>query len=97
MPDAIKAFRPPRLKRHQTKERAHYVSAEWKTRRLSVLVRDAYTCRVCRRVLAGADAQVDHIVPLEEGGTDALENLQTLCLSDHGRKTRGEQRRRGVL
>jgi 5-methylcytosine-specific restriction endonuclease McrA len=97
MPDAIKSYRPRRPRQLVTKERAHYVSAAWKAIRKAVLVRDAYTCRACGRVLAGADAQVDHVVPLEEGGTDALDNLQTLCLADHGRKTRAEQKRRGLL
>lgn len=32
-------------------------------------------------------AHVDHIVPRQAGGTDALENLQTLCASCHSRKT----------
>jgi 5-methylcytosine-specific restriction endonuclease McrA len=48
-------------------------------------------------VIYGPKAHVDHIKPLEEGGTDAAENLQTLCESCHGRKTRAEQSRRGLL
>jgi 5-methylcytosine-specific restriction protein A len=42
-------------------------------------------------------AHVDHIVPLEEGGTDDDANLQVLCHACHGKKTREEQRRRGRL
>jgi 5-methylcytosine-specific restriction endonuclease McrA len=32
--------------------------------------------------------EVDHIVPLSRGGTDALENLQSLCAQCHEAKTR---------
>jgi 5-methylcytosine-specific restriction protein A len=97
MTKALTRWRPPRLTVAPTKERAHYTSADWRARRLRILTRDAYTCAVCRRVVWGPKAHVDHIKPLEEGGTDADENLQVLCESDHGRKTREEQRRRGVL
>lgn len=31
--------------------------------------------------------QVDHIVPLAEGGTNDPDNLQSLCHSCHSRKT----------
>ena len=34
-----------------------------------------------------AATDVDHIVPLAEGGNDSAENLQTLCHSHHSRKT----------
>jgi 5-methylcytosine-specific restriction protein A len=80
-----------------TKETAHYRTADWKARRLRILRRDAFVCAACRRVVYGQAAHVDHIVPLEEGGTDDDENLQTLCQADHGKKTREEQRRRGRL
>jgi 5-methylcytosine-specific restriction protein A len=80
-----------------TKEVAHYRTADWKARRLRILRRDAFVCRACGRVVYGQAAHVDHIVPLEEGGTDDDENLQTLCQADHGKKTREEQRRRGRL
>jgi len=46
-------------------------------------------------VCYGKDAHVDHNLPLEDNGTDADLNLQVLCSSCHGRKTRDEQRRKG--
>jgi len=58
-------------------------------------VRDAFTCRTCQEVCYGKDAHVDHNLPLEDNGTDADLNLQVLCSSCHGRKTRDEQRRKG--
>ena len=36
--------------------------------------------------------QVDHILPLCDGGTDAVANLQGLCASCHTRKTYAEKR-----
>jgi len=97
MPDAIPQWRPNRPTARPSKERAHYLSAEWQSIRQSVLVRDAYRCRSCLEVVAGSRAHVDHILPLEDGGTDSLANLQVLCDSCHGRKTREEQRRKGHL
>lgn len=80
-----------------TKETAHYRTADWRARRLRILRRDAWVCSACKRVTLGQTAHVDHIMPLEEGGTDDDGNLQTLCSSCHGAKTRAEQRRRGLL
>jgi 5-methylcytosine-specific restriction protein A len=98
MPARVERWTPPRMKRTTvTKETAHYRTADWKARRLRILRRDAFVCAACRRVVYGQAAHVDHIVPLEEGGTDDDENLQTLCQADHGKKTREEQRRRGRL
>ena len=77
------------------KEHAHYLTADWTARRQRILLRDAYTCRRCDEVAAGKAAHVDHVVPLEDGGTDDDSNLQTLCAACHGAKTRGAQRRRG--
>lgn len=37
-----------------------------------------------------AAAEVDHIVPLADGGTNDDENLQSLCKSCHSRKTARE-------
>jgi 5-methylcytosine-specific restriction endonuclease McrA len=43
-----------------------------------VFKRDLYQCRICRK--AGVELEVDHIVPLGRGGSNGLENLQTLCV-----------------
>lgn len=39
--------------------------------------------------------EVDHIVPLSRGGTNAMDNLQPLCKSCHSRKTALEDSRWG--
>jgi 5-methylcytosine-specific restriction protein A len=81
-----------------TKEVAHYRTADWRARRQRILLRDAYVCQAdgCGRVVSGRAAHVDHLVPLEEGGTDDDANLRTMCEVCHGKKTRGEMRRRGL-
>ena len=46
--------------------------------RHEVFKRDNYTCQECgasRRPL-----EVDHIIPVSQGGTDEMDNLRTLCL-----------------
>lgn len=48
-------------------------------------------CRTCLE--AGktvASEEVDHIVPLSQGGTDARDNKQGLCTPCHRAKTAGE-------
>lgn len=98
MPDAIKRWRPAVVRGvRPAKEVAHYRTADWLARRQRILVRDANTCRDCSMVVAGKDAHVDHIVPLELGGTDADENLCCRCASCHGRKTAAERLARGLL
>lgn len=78
-------------------DEARYHRSEWKELRLRVLLRDAYACQSCGRVVTGVTAHVDHRVPAVDGGSDAEDNLQVLCRVCHGRKTRDEQRRHGFL
>lgn len=63
-------------------------STEWKWRRREAIIRDDYTCQECG-VQGGpkgdADLEVHHITPVTEGGSDDLENLDTLCQSCHQR------------
>jgi 5-methylcytosine-specific restriction protein A len=99
MPDKLKRWQPQRPKRRATKETAHYRTAAWHAKRLRVLVRDAFTCQepVCGRVVSDREAHVDHVIPLEDGGSDDEGNLLCRCSSCHGRKTAAEQRRKGFL
>ena len=99
MPRAIPSWRPKRMQAttRPTKEIAHYHTADWRARRTRILLRDAMRCGECRRAVSGRQAHVDHLIPLEEGGTDDDGNLRTMCERCHGRKTRAEQRRRGFL
>lgn len=48
-------------------------------------------CEACNaRGRIRAAQEVDHIVPLSDGGTNDAENLQSLCKSCHSKKTRAE-------
>ena len=48
--------------------------------RHEVFKRDKYTCRECGASKSdGVVLHVDHIVPVSKGGSDELDNLQTLC------------------
>ncbi|MCB0080444.1 MAG: HNH endonuclease [Caldilineaceae bacterium] len=45
-------------------------------------------CRHCReRGQTTAATEVDHIKARRDGGSDAFDNLQSLCKSCHSRKT----------
>ena len=47
-------------------------------KRFFVLKRDGYKCRLCKD--SGVTLEVDHIVPVAQGGSDALDNLHALCV-----------------
>ncbi len=50
--------------------------------RWAVLKRDKYKCAKCGRSPSSnhkVELEVDHIIPVAKGGTNDIENLQTLC------------------
>lgn len=77
--------------------RAWYKTARWQRLRWAVLVRDAFTCRMCGRI-DGRTSQLvaDHVAP--HRGSEALfwddANLQCLCKACHD-KTKQSQERAG--
>lgn len=94
MPDRLPTFKPPWLAKRArprapdarpSASKRGYGSRAWKLARREALVRDAYQCRSCRRVVTGKAAHVDHIVPKSQGGTDELSNLRVLCVSCHSK------------
>jgi 5-methylcytosine-specific restriction protein A len=58
--------------------------------------RQEWRCSHCRNRLEST-AQIDHVVPLGDGGTNHLDNLQILCVSCHARKTDREARLRSTF
>tara|TARA_B100000674_G_scaffold489244_1_gene502880 strand:- start:1557 stop:1976 length:420 start_codon:yes stop_codon:yes gene_type:complete len=63
-----------------------------KRRRVSQLTKkivasnQKWKCKHCDDTL-DFTYEVDHIIPLYQGGTNQVENLQALCRNCHGRKT----------
>ncbi|HSD16793.1 MAG TPA: HNH endonuclease [Thermomonas sp.] len=56
-----------------------------------MLIRDAYTCRHCKRIAAGkGQAHVDHVDG--NASNNDLSNLQVLCWQCHSVKTAKEDR-----
>jgi hypothetical protein len=48
-------------------------------KRISVMKRDGFSCARCGASGQGTKLEVHHILPFAHGGTDSLDNLQTLC------------------
>jgi len=47
--------------------------------RFEILKRDGFRCKYCGRTAVAIALEVDHVVPVSEGGTDEPENLITAC------------------
>ena len=62
----------------------------WRRLRDKVFLRDNYTCRSCGQVTM--DLECDHIINTAKGGTDDLDNLQSLCIDCHKKKTQTESK-----
>lgn len=66
----------------------------WRRKRERILKRDGYLCQPCkRRDTLTLAKEVDHIVPVAEGGTDEDDNLEAICKPCHQCKTQGEAKR----
>ena len=56
--------------------------------RLNLFLKRKGACAACtQKIEAGKSWDIDHILPLAMGGTNAPENLQILCRSCHRTKT----------
>ncbi|MBI0362036.1 HNH endonuclease [Burkholderia oklahomensis] len=53
--------------------------------RQRIRIRDKHICQRCG--IAVRTGEVDHIIPLEQGGTNEDENLHLLCIDCHKKKT----------
>lgn len=58
-------------------------SRGWHKAKKACRERDHYQCVWC----GGPDDSIDHKIPKRFGGTDDLENLQTLCFPCHALKS----------
>ncbi len=61
---------------NQTKTAREEISIR---KRFLVFKRDSFSCILCRRSGVGIKLEVDHKIPLAKGGSNSLDNLQTLC------------------
>lgn len=70
-------------------------AAEWKRLHRLAKHRIPYLCAQCgaEPVTGRGGLELDHIIPVAEGGTDGLDNLQWLCPSCHAEKSRREAAR----
>lgn len=51
-----------------------------KSKRFSVFERDVFTCQYCGKTPPSVVLEIDHIIPVCEGGTGDIENLRTSCM-----------------
>ena len=58
--------------------------------RLQVASSQRWKCNICK-IIVDESFNIDHIFPLENGGSNARENLQMLCCACHGKKTANER------
>ena len=92
MPDRLAFWKKSRrLTRRQPSSHQTY-GPRWAAIRMQILIRDNWQCRHCGRVCQDrGEAQVDHILRKGLGGGDEESNLQCLCITCHGKKSRLEQ------
>ena len=62
-------------------------SRPWSVLRRQALERDDWQCVKCKRP---GRLEVDHVIPIQDGGSNELDNLQTLCRGCHIDKSRQE-------
>ena len=70
-----------------------YYALRWK-----ILERDKFTCRYCGGSAPSVHLEIDHVIPLTDGGTDGEDNLVTSCFScNRGKNALSVQvKRKGV-
>ena len=86
--------RLPTLKTYITKplivEADRIRGREYYRVRKRIMRRDGHLCRRCSRLAQ----EIDHILPLSDGGSESDINLQALCHDCHAEKTTAENNRR---
>ena len=66
--------------------------AAWRKLRNLALKRDSHLCQLClRNGIVTLATEVDHILNKARGGTDSMDNLQSVCRSCHRLKTHKER------
>lgn len=60
--------------------------------RYRILLRDMFTCQVCKNTYIPKFLEIDHITPLHLGGTETDENRQCICIDCHKAKSEREEK-----
>ena len=66
---------------------AYYLSLEWTRIKGAVLKRDGYRCTNAECTTPRVRLNVHHRIERNDGGSDRMSNLRTLCQSCHSRLT----------
>lgn len=64
-------------------------------RNYAIKVRDRWTCQNPECKAITTELEVDHIIPLSEGGSDEDSNKQSLCIPCHRAKSAAERAKVG--
>ena len=86
---AVRSLDPPR-KRDGGSANMRAPESVRTRRRLKLWTRDPH-CQICRKLVDYPwGFELDHIVPLHQGGPDTEENSQVLCVPCHRDKSKSE-------
>ena len=89
----VRMLSAPTVKPIQATQRTR--GSAWVATRARILKRDNHLCVVCSASgHVSLAREVDHRVPLHEGGKDEDSNLQSICVPCHEAKTAAEAKRR---
>ena len=89
MNERFNTHKPTAFDKHTNKTVKYKYGRTWYKLRRRILSRDHYKCVTCDASV-GRSGQIDHIIPVSDGGNDADDNLQTLCITCHSTKTNKE-------
>lgn len=64
----------------------------WTAKRQRVALSYGYRCACCKEVWVSSRDEIDHIIPLEQGGSNDESNLQSLCINCHKEKSLKESK-----
>lgn len=83
--------------RVRAKDSRRYASGDGAQKKLRAMLNKelAWRCSLCRVTFPPHALEVDHRVPLRQGGRDVAENLQILCIPCHRAKSTQESGRGG--
>ncbi|MGB3640866.1 MAG: HNH endonuclease [Rivularia sp. (in: cyanobacteria)] len=75
--DKPKKSKSKKLNKTKSQNSSRYIPASV---RVSVLHRDKSKCVFCGKSAKQVQLEIDHMIPFSKGGSNNLNNLQTLCI-----------------